>query len=81
MLFMLTLAHIGFTRQSARGLAQSKTLRVVQASMVSAERLGVRRPSAAFPGNLANRANVDWNCHTIRKCSNYSVQLPTQTLR
>ena len=35
--------------QSARGLAHSKTLRVFQESSCRAQRLGVRRPSAAFP--------------------------------
>ena len=35
--------------QSARGLAQSKTLRAVRESLANASRLGVRRPSAAFP--------------------------------
>jgi len=34
--------------QSARGLAQSKTLRAFQESSCHAQRLGVRRPSAAF---------------------------------
>jgi hypothetical protein len=35
--------------QSARGLAQSKTLRAVRESQANASRLGVRRPSATFP--------------------------------
>jgi len=40
--------------QSARGLAQSKTLRVFQKSSFRAQRLGVRWPSTAFPGVTAN---------------------------
>ena len=35
--------------QSARGLAQSKTLRVFQEPSCCAQRLGVWRPAAAFP--------------------------------
>jgi len=35
--------------ESARGLAQSKTLRAVCKSPVNASRLGLRQPSAAFP--------------------------------
>ena len=55
--FLLSLAHKKFMRksrpfislQSARGPAQSKTLRVFQESSCRAQRLGLRRPSAAFP--------------------------------
>ena len=49
--------------QSARGLAQSKTLRVFQASSCRAQRLGVRRPSAAFPRGISNGTKVNWNCY------------------
>ena len=49
--------------QSARGLAQSKTLRVFQESSCRARRFGVRRPSAAFPGGISNSAHVNWNCY------------------
>jgi hypothetical protein len=49
--------------QSARGLAQSKTLRVFQESSCCAQRLGVRWPSTAFPSGKSNCANVDRNCH------------------
>jgi hypothetical protein len=45
----------------AEGLAQSKTLRVFQTSSCCAQRLGVRRPSAAFPGGISNGARVNWN--------------------
>jgi hypothetical protein len=38
--------------ESARGLAQSRTLRVIRAHLHSRQRLGVRRPSAAFLINL-----------------------------
>jgi hypothetical protein len=48
--------------QSARGLAHSKTLRVFQESSCRAQRLGVRRPSAAFPRDISNRAQVNWDC-------------------
>jgi hypothetical protein len=34
--------------QSARGLAHSKTLRVIRKSPDARQRLGLRRPSAAF---------------------------------
>jgi len=34
---------------SARGLAHFKTLRAIRKSQVNASRLGLRRPSAAFP--------------------------------
>jgi hypothetical protein len=55
--------------QSARGLAQSRTLRVFQESSCCAQRLGVstlrntatedgRRPSAAFPRGISNCANL-----------------------
>src|SRR5450759_3590962 len=47
--------------QSARGLAHSKTLRVFQASSCRAKRLGLRRPSAAFPRGVSNCAHVNWN--------------------
>jgi hypothetical protein len=44
----------------AEGLAQSKTLRVFQESSCRAQRLGLRRPSAAFPRGISNCANVNW---------------------
>jgi hypothetical protein len=47
--------------QSARGLAHSKTLRVFQESSCRAQRLGLRRPSAAFPRGISTCANVNWN--------------------
>ena len=43
--------------QSARGLAQSKTLRGFQESSYHAQRLGVRWPSTAFPGGISNGAD------------------------
>jgi hypothetical protein len=49
--------------QSARGLAQSKTLRVFRKSSYCAQRLGVRWPSTAFPGGKPNCTNVDRNRH------------------
>jgi hypothetical protein len=49
--------------QSARGLAQSKTLRVFQESSCRAQRLGVRRPSAAYPKGISNGTKVKWNCY------------------
>ena len=59
---------------SARGLAHSKTLRVFHESLCRAQRLGLstlrstatedgRRPSAAFPNDILNCANVTWNCY------------------
>jgi hypothetical protein len=39
--------------QSARGLAHSKTLRVLQESSCRAQRLGLRRPSSAFPRGIS----------------------------
>ena len=45
------------------GLAQSKTLRVFQESSCRAQRLGVRRPSAAFPRGISNVTKVNWNCY------------------
>jgi hypothetical protein len=51
--------------QSARGLAHSKTLRVFQESSCRAQRHGLRRPSAAFPRCILNRANVNWNRHSL----------------
>jgi hypothetical protein len=48
----------------AEGLAHSKTLRVFQESSCRAQRLGLRRPSAAFPRDMSNCANVNWNCHS-----------------
>ena len=50
--------------QSARGLAHSMKLRAVRQSPANASRLGLRRPSAAFPGGISNCANVNWNCYT-----------------
>src|ERR1039458_10257852 len=52
--------------QSARGLAHSKTLRVFQESSCHAQRLELRRPSAAFPGGISNCADVNWNCYRIQ---------------
>jgi hypothetical protein len=43
--------------QSARGLAHSKTLRVFQESSYRAQRLGLRRPSAAIPNGISNCAH------------------------
>ena len=40
---------------SARGLAHSKTLRVVGSHSISRQRLGLRRPSAAFTESSINR--------------------------
>ena len=56
--------------QSARGLAQSKTLRVFQESSCCAQRLGVRWPSTAFPGGISNCAMltgtvVGGNIHNV----------------
>jgi hypothetical protein len=31
----------------------------------SAKRLGLRRPSAAFPNGISNCANVTWHCHGL----------------
>jgi hypothetical protein len=44
--------------QSARGLAQSKTLREFRESLCRAQRLGLRRPSAAFPSGISNSAKL-----------------------
>jgi len=41
--------------KSARGLAQSKTLREVDEFPGNASRLGLRRPSAAFPPSMFDR--------------------------
>jgi hypothetical protein len=49
----------------AEGLAHSKTLRVFQESSCRAQRHGLRRPSAAFPRCISNRANVNWNRHSL----------------
>jgi hypothetical protein len=38
--------------QSARGLAQSKTLARMAMALVNAKRLGLRWPSTAFPQNV-----------------------------
>src|SRR5208283_1939341 len=54
--------HFDFL-QSARGLAQSKTLRVFQESSCRAQRLGVRRPSSAFSRGISNSTKVEWNCY------------------
>ena len=45
--------------QSARGLAHSMTLRAVRKSPGNASRLGLRRPSAAFPRGVSNCAQVN----------------------
>jgi hypothetical protein len=56
--------------QSARGLAQSRTLRAIHKSQANASRLGlIRRPSAAFPGGISNCANVNWNYYGQQKFS------------
>jgi hypothetical protein len=39
--------------QSARGLAQSKTLRAIRELRANALRFGLRRPSAAFSNAMA----------------------------
>jgi hypothetical protein len=39
--------------QSARGLAQSKTLARMSMALVNAKRLGLRWPSTAFPKDTA----------------------------
>jgi hypothetical protein len=57
--------------QSARVLAHSKTLRVFQESLCCAQRLGLRRPSAAFPRDVSNCANVNWNCHMNHRIRRY----------
>src|ERR1035438_5438327 len=46
--------------QSARRLAHSKTLRGFQESSCRAQRLGLRRPSAAFPRGISTCASVNW---------------------
>jgi hypothetical protein len=55
--------------QSARGLAHSKTLRVFQESSCRAQRPGLRRPSAAFPRDISNRANVNRKCYSLLSVS------------
>jgi hypothetical protein len=47
----------------AEGLAQSKTLRGFQESPCRAQRLGLQRPSVAFPKGISNCAHVNWNCY------------------
>jgi hypothetical protein len=49
----------------AEGPAHSKMLRVFQESSCRAQRLGLRRPSAAFPRGISNCAKVNWNCHSV----------------
>jgi len=44
-----------FAWQSSRGLVHSKTLRESGESPCRAQRLGVRRPSAAFPDGISNQ--------------------------
>jgi hypothetical protein len=39
--------------QSARGLAQSKTLARMAIAFMNAKRLGLRRPSTAFPQDVS----------------------------
>ena len=55
--------------QSARELAHSKTLHVFQESSCRAQRPGLRRPSAAFPRDISNRANDNWNCYSLLSVS------------
>jgi len=86
---MLTLAHKAHEEtsrmllfmQSARGLAQSRTLRVFQKSSCRAQRFGVRRPSAAFPGGILNCANVNRNCYSLSEWdfSTFSVELDSRS--
>jgi hypothetical protein len=45
---MRTRAHVACPDQSARGLAQSKTLARRAMAFVNAKRLGLRQPSTAF---------------------------------
>jgi len=44
--------------ESARGLAHSRTLRAFENHTISRQRLGVRRPPAAFPPSISNCAKV-----------------------
>jgi hypothetical protein len=56
--------------QSARGLAQSMTLRAVRKSPTNASRFGVRRPSAAFhpaQGLAAAPVRVKESCRFERR--------------
>jgi hypothetical protein len=46
----LTMTHPELCGQSSRGLEHSKTLRVEAGHRRARQRLGVRRPSAAFSG-------------------------------
>src|SRR5450759_623782 len=60
---------------SARGLAHSKTLRVFQESSCRAQRLGLRRPSAAFPRGISNCTHVNWNYYNLPQItSNIEIQ-------
>jgi len=56
---------------SARGLAHSKTLRVFQESSCRAQRLGLRRPSAAFPNGISNCAHVNWNRYIFTRSARW----------
>jgi hypothetical protein len=63
--------RIGWPEKSARGLAHSKTLARTTVGPVSAKRLGVRRPSAAFRGTSVvdfaaglSRQNVSAKSHS-----------------
>jgi len=67
------LADISSVCKSARRLAQSRTLRVFQESSCCAQRLGVRRPSAAFPRGISNCANVNWNCYSVPARQSYAA--------
>jgi len=59
--------------QSARGLAHSKTLRAIRKSPVNASRLGLRRPSAAFPATSIKpppHETSQNNLSLFRRCVN-----------
>jgi hypothetical protein len=58
------LSQQGRPPESARGLAQSKTLRTVRKSQANALRLGLIRSSAAFSCDISNCANINRNRHT-----------------
>jgi hypothetical protein len=53
-------------REGGRTGALSRTLRVFQESSFRAQRLGLRRPSAAFPRAISTCATVNWNCYIPR---------------
>ena len=53
-----------FGGPSSRGLEHSKTLRVDAGCSPTRQRLGLRRPSAAFPAGWQNCAQVNQNGYT-----------------